>query len=84
MKTIEQRLDLLESKLLTPENFTVREYLNYGDYSVVTKEDRELILSEFEQQSTAEQQQNLSILWALQPYRTDAGFAFFITCGFQS
>ena len=81
MKTIEQRLNLLESKLLTPENFTVREYLNYGDYSVVTKEDRELILSEFEQQSTAEQQQNLSILWALQPYRTDAGFAFFITCG---
>jgi len=81
MKTIEQRLDLLENKLLTPENFTVREYLNYGDYSVVTKEDRELILSEFEQQSTAEQQQNLSILWALQPYRTDAGFAFFITCG---
>jgi len=81
MKTIKQRLDLLENKLLTPENFTVREYLNYGDYSVVTKEDRELILSEFEQQSTAEQQQNLSILWALQPYRTDAGFAFFITCG---
>jgi uncharacterized protein YcbK (DUF882 family) len=81
MKTIEQRLNLLESKLLTPENFTVREYLNYGDYSVVTKEDRELILSEFEQQSTAEQQQNLSILWALQPYRTDASFAFFITCG---
>jgi uncharacterized protein YcbK (DUF882 family) len=81
MKKIEQRLDLLENKLLTPENFTVREYLNYGDYSVVTKEDRELILSEFEQQSTAEQQQNLSILWALQPYRTDAGFAFFITCG---
>ena len=81
MKTIKQRLDLLENKLLTPENFTVREYLNYGYYSVVTKEDRELILSEFEQQSTAEQQQNLSILWALQPYRTDAGFAFFITCG---
>ena len=81
MKTIKQRLNLLESKLLTPENFTVREYLNYGDYSVVTKEDRELILDEFEKQSTAEQQQNLSILWALQTYRTDAGFAFFITCG---
>ena len=48
MKTIEQRLDLLEKKLLTPGNFTVREYLNYGDYSVVTKDDRELILSEFE------------------------------------
>jgi uncharacterized protein YcbK (DUF882 family) len=81
MKTIKQRLDLLENKLLTPENFTVREYLNFGDYSVVTIEDRELILAEFEKQSTAEQQQNLSILWALQPYRTDAGFAFFITCG---
>ena len=81
MKTIEQRLDLLENKLLTPQNFSVREYLNFGDYSVVTIEDRELILDEFEQQSTAEQQQNLSILWALQPYRTDAGFAFFITCG---
>jgi len=81
MKTINERVDALEKKLLTPENFTVREYLNYGDYSVVTIEDRELILNEFEKQSTAEQQQNLSILWALQPYRTDAGFAFFITCG---
>ena len=81
MKTIEQRLDVLKKKLLTPENFTVREYLNYGDYSVVTIEDRELILAEFEELSTAEQQQNLSILWALQPYRTDAGFALFITCG---
>ena len=81
MKTIEQRLDLLESKLLTPKDFPVREYLNYGSHSVVTKSDRELILEEFEQLSTAEQQQNLSILWALQPYRTDAGFAFFITCG---
>ena len=81
MKTIEQRLDLLENKLLTPENFTVREYLNYGDYSVVIKEDRELILDEFEKQSTAEQQQNLSILWALQPYRADCGFPIYITCG---
>ena len=81
MKTINQRLQALELKLKTPQNFSVREYLNYGDYSVVTKEDRELILAEFEKQSTAEQQQNLSILWALQPYRTDAGFAFFITCG---
>ena len=81
MKTIEQRLDLLESKLLTPKDFSVREYLNYGSHSVVIKEDRELILDEFEKQSTAEQQQNLSILWAMQSYRTDAGFAFFITCG---
>ena len=81
MKTINQRLQALELKLKTPQNFSVREYLNFGDYSVVTIEDRELILAEFEQQSTAEQQQNLSILWALQPYRTDAGFAFFITCG---
>ena len=81
MKTINERLDLLEKKLLTPENFTVREYLNYGDYSVVTIKDRELILSEFEEQSTAEQQQNLSILWALQAYRIDAGFPIYITCG---
>ena len=81
MKTINQRLQALELKLKTPQNFSVREYLNYGDYSVVTIEDRELILAEFEKQSTAEQQQNLSILWSLQPYRTDAGFAFFITCG---
>jgi len=81
MKTIEQRLDLLEKKLLTPKDFSVCEYLNYGSHSVVTKSDRELILEEFEKQSTAEQQQNLSILWALQPYRADCGFAFFITCG---
>jgi len=81
MKTIKQRLELLEKKLLTPKDFSVCEYLNYGSHSVVIKEDRELILDEFEKQSTAEQQQNLSILWALQPYRTDAGFAFFITCG---
>ena len=81
MKTIEQRLELLENKLLTPKDFTVREYLNYGSHSVVTKSDRELILHEFELLSVVEQQQNLSILWALQPYRTDAGFAFFITCG---
>jgi len=81
MKTINERLDLLEKKLFTPENFTVREYLNYGDYSVVTIKDRELILSEFEEQSTAEQQQNLSILWALQAYRIDAGFPIYITCG---
>jgi uncharacterized protein YcbK (DUF882 family) len=81
MKTINERLDLLEKKLLTPENFTVREYLNYGDYSVVTNSDRELILDEFEEQSTAEQQQNLSILWALQAYRIDAGFPIYITCG---
>jgi|AntRauTorckE5430_2_1112549.scaffolds.fasta_scaffold26257_2 uncharacterized protein YcbK (DUF882 family) len=78
---IKTRLDLLEKKLITPENFSVREYLNYGSYSVVTESDRELILKEFEQLSTVEQQQNLSILWALQPYRTDAGFSFFITCG---
>ena len=64
MKTIEQRLDLLEKKLLTPKDFSVCEYLNYGSHSVVTKSDRELILEEFEKQSTAEQQQNLSILWA--------------------
>ena len=81
MKTIEQRLELLENKLLTPKDFTVREYLNYGSHSVVTKSDRELILHEFELLSVVEQQQNLSILWALQPYRTDAGFVFFITCG---
>ena len=81
MKTIEQRLELLENKLLTPKDFSVREYLNYGSHSVVTKSDRELILHEFELLSVVEQQQNLSILWALQPYRTDAGFAFFITCG---
>ena len=81
MGTINERLDLLEKKLLAPRNFTVREYLNYGDYSVVTIEDRQLILAEFEKQTTAEQQQNLSILWALQPYRTDAGFSFLITCG---
>ena len=81
MKTINQRLQALELKLKTPQNFSVREYLNYGDYSVVTKEDRELILAEFEKQSTAEQQQNLSILWAMQSYRTDCGFAIYITCG---
>jgi uncharacterized protein YcbK (DUF882 family) len=81
MKSIDERLQALEDKLLTPENFTVREYLNYGDYSVVTNSDRELILDEFEEQSTAEQQQNLSILWAMQPYRTECGFPFFVTCG---
>jgi len=81
MKTINQRLQALELKLKTPQNFSVREYLNYGDYSVVTIEDRELILAEFEKQSTAEQQQNLSILWAMQSYRTDCGFAIYITCG---
>jgi uncharacterized protein YcbK (DUF882 family) len=81
MKSIDERLQALEDKLLTPENFTVREYLNYGDYSVVTNSDRELILAEFEEQSTAEQQQNLSILWAMQPYRTDCDFPLFITCG---
>jgi len=81
MKTINQRLQALELKLKTPQNFSVREYLNYGDYSVVTIEDRELILAEFEKQSTAEQQQNLSILWAMQAYRIDAGFPIYITCG---
>jgi len=81
MRTIEQRLKALEDRLLTPQDFTVREYLNYGDYSVITKLDRELILAEFEEQSIAEQQQNLSILWAMQPYRTECGFPFFITCG---
>ena len=81
MKTINQRLQALELKLKTPQNFSVREYLNYGDHSVVTIEDRELILAEFEKQSTAEQQQNLSILWAMQSYRADCGFAIYITCG---
>ena len=81
MKTLKERLQALEEKLLTPENFSVREYLNFGRFSVVSKNDRLLILEEFEKLSTAEQQMNLSILWALQPYRTHLGFPMCLTCG---
>lgn len=81
MITLEERLQALEEKLLTPENFSVREYLNFGRFSVVNESDRLLILEEFEKLSTAEQQMNLSILWAIQPYRTHLGFPIFITCG---
>jgi uncharacterized protein YcbK (DUF882 family) len=79
--TPSQRIKILENKLLTPENFSVKEYLNFGEYSVVSESDRLLILDEFEKQSTAKQQQNLSILWALQPYRTEIGIPMHITCG---
>lgn len=78
---IDQRIDKLEKKLLTPENFSVREYLNFGRYSVLTEKDRLLILERFEKQTTAEQQQNLSVLWAIQPYRTEIGKPIHITCG---
>lgn len=81
MKKINQRLQALEDKLLTPENFSVKEYLNFGEYSVVSRADRLLILDEFEQLSTAEQQMRLSVLWAMQPYRSECDFAWHITCG---
>lgn len=81
MKSTNKRLQALEDKLLTPENFSVKEYLNFGEYSVVSHEDRLLILEEFEQQTTAEQQRDLSILWAMQPYRSECKFAWHITCG---
>ena len=40
-----------------------------------------VLLEEFEELSTAEQQQNLSILWACQPYRSECSFAWHLTCG---
>lgn len=80
MKT-EKRIKILEKKLLTPRNFSIKEYLNFGSYSVLNENDRLSILSEFEKLTTEEQQQNLSILWALQPYRDVLGFALHITCG---
>lgn len=81
---VNKRIQILEQKLITPENFSVKEYLNFGTYSVLSENSRLLILKDFEKLSTAEQQRRLSILFAIQPYRTKIGIPMFITCGYRS
>ena len=72
------------AKLLTPDNFSLKEYLNEGSRSVVSPGDRKLIIAEWNKLSLSERQRCLSILFALQPYRGELGFSIFITCGFRS
>ena len=71
-------------KLITPPNFTIEEYLNYGERSVVIISDRELILKDWECLSVEEKQKCLSILFAMQPVRVEMGFNFYITCGYRT
>lgn len=70
--------------IITPPNFTVAEYLNFGSRSVLTKVDREMLLDDFRSLSEIEQQRNLNVLFALQPVRLRFGKPLFITCGYRS
>lgn len=72
------------TKLITPENFDLDEYLNNGSRSVMPLKDRELLRSEFFKLSITEQQRNLSILFYLQPIREELGKPIYITCGYRS
>lgn len=70
--------------LETPDNFSLDEYLNYGSRSVVSLNDRVLIQKDFEKLTTEEQQDCLSILFAIQPIRESFGKPIYITCGYRS
>lgn len=72
------------TKLITPENFDLDEYLNNGIRSVMSLKDRELLRSEFFNLSITEQQRNLSTLFYLQPIREEFGKPIYITCGYRS
>ena len=70
--------------LITPDNFTVAEYLNFGSRSVMPAKDRLLLEQDFSRLSREKQQRNLNVLFALQPYRDVFQSPIFITCGYRS